>query len=185
MMVNAQEEVGEGSVLHTNSHHTPTNTPKRKQRQAPKVHSPSSEIPVEESILTPSSDPLPSVENRRMPDADMFGVDDLEVTAASVEDGAAPTTATTAHVDDELTLEKTLIAIKGAKLKVISTVIRTPRAKGKAQMIEPEKPLKKKDQIALDEEVARKLEAKMRAKMVEEERISREKDKANRAVVEE
>nr|GFC39933.1 hypothetical protein [Tanacetum cinerariifolium] len=52
-------------------------------------------------------------------------------------------------------------------------------------MIEPEKPLKKKDQISLDEVVARKLEAEMRAEMKEEERIAREKNKANRAVVEE
>ncbi|GJT31048.1 hypothetical protein Tco_0911323 [Tanacetum coccineum] len=171
----------------------------------------------------------------RMHDAYMFGVDDLEgnevivdvrektvekevstadpvttagevVTAASVEDSAAPTTATTADVDDELTLAKTLIAIKAAKPKVISTAITTPRAKGivfheqvqahiptvssskdkgKVKMIEPEKPLKKKDQIALDEEVARKLEAEMRAEMEVEERIAREKDEANRAVIEE
>nr|GEV98695.1 hypothetical protein [Tanacetum cinerariifolium] len=53
----------------------------------------------------------------RMHDADMFGVDDLEVTAAGVEDSVAPTTATTADVDDELTLVKTLIAIKAAKPK--------------------------------------------------------------------
>nr|GFD21650.1 hypothetical protein [Tanacetum cinerariifolium] len=64
MMVIAQKEVGEGSGLHTDSHHTPTDTqpstsqphkkmkPKRKQRQAAKVHSPSSEIPVKESVLT-------------------------------------------------------------------------------------------------------------------------------------
>nr|GFD13424.1 hypothetical protein [Tanacetum cinerariifolium] len=43
-------------------------------------------------------------------------------------------------------------------------------------MIKPEKPLKNKDQIALDEEVARMLEAEIRAKMKEEERIVREKD---------
>nr|GEW56006.1 ribonuclease H-like domain-containing protein [Tanacetum cinerariifolium] len=104
------------------------------------------------------------------------------VTVASVEDSVAPTTTTTADVDDELTLAKTLIAIKAVKPKVIlitativTTVITTPRAKGivfheqvqahipiisslkdkdKAKMIEPDKPLKKKDQIALDEEVA-------------------------------
>nr|GFB31788.1 hypothetical protein [Tanacetum cinerariifolium] len=52
-------------------------------------------------------------------------------------------------------------------------------------MIEPDKPLKKKDQITLDEEVARKLEAEMKAKMEEEERIAREKDKENKAVIEE
>nr|GFD55330.1 hypothetical protein [Tanacetum cinerariifolium] len=79
-------------------------------------------------------------------DADMFAVDDLEgnevfvdvreqivekevrtvdpittagevVTTASVKDSDAPTTATTADVDDELTLAKTLIAIKAAKPK--------------------------------------------------------------------
>nr|GEV06144.1 putative ribonuclease H-like domain-containing protein [Tanacetum cinerariifolium] len=148
--------------------------PKRKQRQATKVHSPCSKIPVEESIPTPFDDLLPSVDEAqgRMHDADMFGVDDFEgneviakkevstadpvttagevVTAAGVEDSAAPTTTTTADVNDELTLAKTLIAIKAAK----------PKDKGKAKMIKPEKPLKKKDQIALDEEVARKQLAK-------------------------
>nr|GEZ03594.1 hypothetical protein [Tanacetum cinerariifolium] len=64
-----------------------------------------------------------------------------------------------------VTLAKTLIAIKAAKPKVISTAattvttaITTPRVK------EHEKPLKKKDQIALDEEVARKLKDEMKLK---------------------
>nr|GFA36992.1 hypothetical protein [Tanacetum cinerariifolium] len=57
--------------------------------------------------------------------------------------------------------------------------------KGKGIMVEPDKPLKKKEQIAFDEEVARKLDAQMKAKMEEEERISREKDEANIAVIEE
>nr|GEV00970.1 ribonuclease H-like domain-containing protein [Tanacetum cinerariifolium] len=356
-IVNAKKEVGEGLGLHTDSHHTPTDTqpssskpqnkikPKRKQRLATEVHSPSSKIPVEESISTPSNDPLPSGEDsiqlnelmifctnlqqqvleleeaktaqakeianlkkrvkkleikrksrpaglrrlkkvssskqvesseeedslgaqedaskrggsiedndqdakitlvdeakRRMHDTDMFRVNDLQgnevivdvrekiiekevstadpvttvgevVTAASVEDSAAPTTATTADVDDKLTLAKTLIAIKAAKPKVISTIattvttaITTPRAKGivfheqvqahiptvfsskdkaKAKIIELEKPLKKKDQITLDEYVARKLEAEIKAKMEEEKRIAREKDEANRDVIEE
>nr|GEY78723.1 hypothetical protein [Tanacetum cinerariifolium] len=86
----------------------------------------------------------------RMHDADLFRVDDLEVTAASVKDSVAPTTTTTADVDDELTLAKTLIAIKAAKLK--------------------------KDQITLDKEEVRKIEAEMRAEIKEEERIAREKD---------
>nr|GEU49945.1 hypothetical protein [Tanacetum cinerariifolium] len=299
MMVNAQEEVGEEIKL------------KRKQGQATEFHSPSSEIPVKESIPTPFNDTLPSGEDiiqlnelmifctnlqqqvldleeaknaqakeianlkkivkklkkgereciqtgrsiedidqdaeialvdeaqKRIHDADMFGVDDLKgnevivdvkekiiekevntadpittagevVTAASVEDSATPTTTTTIDIDDELTLAKTLITIKAAKPKVISTAVATaitkPRAKGvvfhekvqahiptvssskdkgKAKMIEPEKPLKKKDQIALDEELARKLEVEMKAEMKEEERIAREKDEANRAVIKE
>ncbi|GJR53791.1 hypothetical protein Tco_1404312 [Tanacetum coccineum] len=40
-------------------------------------------------------------------------------------------------------------------------------------MVEPEKPLKKKDQIAMDEEVTRNLEAQLQAELEEEERISR------------
>nr|GEV13640.1 hypothetical protein [Tanacetum cinerariifolium] len=254
--------------------------PKWKQRQAAKVHSPSSEIPIEECIPTHSNDPLPSGEDsiqlnelmifytilqqwvldlekakiaqakeisklkkrvkklekrrksrptglRRLKKAgsskqvesskekdslgaqedaskqgrsikdidhdakialvdksqgrmhDMFGVDELEgnevivdvrekiaekevstvnpvttasevVTAASVKDSAAPNTATTADVYNELTLAKTLIAIKAAKPKV-----------------------------------ARKLEAEMRAEMEKEERIAREKDEVNRVGIEE
>nr|GEU45141.1 hypothetical protein [Tanacetum cinerariifolium] len=268
--------------LHTDSHHTPTDTqpslsklqkkikPKRKQRQATEVHSPSSEIPVldlEEANTAQAKEianlnkRVKKLENRRksraaglrrlkkvgskialvdeaqgrMHDADMIGVDELEgnkvfvdvrekiienevstadpvttagevVIAANVEDSVAPTIATTANVDDELTLENTLIVIKVAKPKVISTAITTPRAKGilfheqvqayiptvssskdkgKAKMIEPEKPLKKKDQITLVEEVARSLEAEIKAEMEEEERIAREKEKANRVVIEE
>ncbi|GJS14368.1 putative ribonuclease H-like domain-containing protein [Tanacetum coccineum] len=62
-----------------------------------------------------------------------------------------------------------------------------PKAKdkGKAKMVEPEKPLKKKDQIAIDEEVARNLEAQLQAELEEEERISRRKEKeANIALIE-
>nr|GEZ00629.1 ribonuclease H-like domain-containing protein [Tanacetum cinerariifolium] len=59
------------------------------------------------------------------------------------------------------------------------------KEKGKGIMVEPEKPLKKKDQIALDEEVARKLEAEMKAKIDEKEMIAREKNESNRAVIKE
>nr|GEV26528.1 hypothetical protein [Tanacetum cinerariifolium] len=52
-------------------------------------------------------------------------------------------------------------------------------------MVEPKKPLKKKDQIALDKEVARKLEAEMKAEMDGGERIAREKNEANIAMIEE
>nr|GFD34847.1 hypothetical protein [Tanacetum cinerariifolium] len=48
--------------------------------------------------------------------------------------------------------------------------------KGKAKMIKPKKPLKRKDQIMIDEEVARNLEAQMQAKLEEEERLARQKE---------
>ncbi|GJT38173.1 hypothetical protein Tco_0938038 [Tanacetum coccineum] len=57
--------------------------------------------------------------------------------------------------------------------------------KGKAKMVEPKKPLKKKDQITIDEEVVRNLEAQLQAKLEEEERLSRLKEEeANIALLE-
>ncbi|GJS17920.1 hypothetical protein Tco_0412392 [Tanacetum coccineum] len=57
--------------------------------------------------------------------------------------------------------------------------------KGKAKMDELEVPLKKKDQIALDEEMARNLEAQIQAEIIEEERLARKKEEeANIALIE-
>ncbi|GJX39713.1 hypothetical protein Tco_0253016 [Tanacetum coccineum] len=137
------------------------------------------------------------------------------VTTANVE-------ATTANVPtttiDELTLAQTLIEIKAAKPKAVTSAATTttttrPKArgvvvqepsefkttssplqasqlpqakdKGKAIMVEPERPLKKKDQVALDEEMARNLEAQMQAELIEEERLARQKEEeANIALIE-
>nr|GEV38936.1 hypothetical protein [Tanacetum cinerariifolium] len=94
------------------------------------------------------------------------------VTTAYIE---VTTAATTPQISkDELTLAQTLIEIKASKPNAGGV-----KDKGKGIMVEPEKPLKKKDQIAFDEEVARKLEAQMKAKIKEEERITMEKDEAN------
>ncbi|GJR30173.1 hypothetical protein Tco_1106405 [Tanacetum coccineum] len=94
-------------------------------------------------------------------DPDMFGVHDLHGDEVFVETeelvvNAATTTTTTATttVADE---------VKGQGSK----------DKGKAKMIEPEKPLKKKDQVLLDEQEAIKLQAQFD----EEARIAREKKK--------
>nr|GEX07531.1 hypothetical protein [Tanacetum cinerariifolium] len=43
-------------------------------------------------------------------------------------------------------------------------------------MVEPEQPLKKKDQIMIDEEVFRNLEAQLHAELEEEERFARQKE---------
>ncbi|GJV78084.1 hypothetical protein Tco_1509668 [Tanacetum coccineum] len=53
--------------------------------------------------------------------------------------------------------------------------------KGKGKMVEPEKPMKKKDQISFNEETALKLQAEFD----EEVRLAREKDEANVALTEE
>ncbi|GKD64249.1 hypothetical protein Tco_1306357 [Tanacetum coccineum] len=82
---------------------------------------------------------------------------------------------TTASVEilDELTLAQTLIEIKTAKPKPVTTAVKD---KGKGKIVEPKKPLKKKDQIALDEEMARNLKVQMQAELIEEERLARQKE---------
>ncbi|GJX59660.1 hypothetical protein Tco_0291050 [Tanacetum coccineum] len=52
-------------------------------------------------------------------------------------------------------------------------------------MIEPEKPLKRKDQIMIDEEIALNLQAQLQAELEEEERLARQKEEeANIALIE-
>ncbi|GJZ58764.1 cullin-1-like protein isoform X3 [Tanacetum coccineum] len=57
--------------------------------------------------------------------------------------------------------------------------------KGKAIMIKPEVPLKRKDQAALNEEMARNLEAQLQAELIKEEKMARKKvEEANIALIE-
>ncbi|GKA13506.1 hypothetical protein Tco_0693152 [Tanacetum coccineum] len=118
------------------------------------------------------------------------------VTTVSVEDSDALTIqVSTADIGEvtaakinELTLHQTLIEIKAAKLKVVTTaattttttrpkgkgvVLQEPsefrvpqesqpsisKDKGKCIMVEPEVPLKRKDQITLDEQIARDIQS--------------------------
>ncbi|GJT07410.1 hypothetical protein Tco_0841872 [Tanacetum coccineum] len=87
--------------------------------------------------------------------------------------------ATTTTID-ELTLAQTLIEIKAAKPKVVTTASTTTttvaKDKGKAKMVEHEKPLKKKDQILIDEEIAQRLQEELQVELEEEERLARQKE---------
>ncbi|GJW73974.1 hypothetical protein Tco_0133344 [Tanacetum coccineum] len=57
--------------------------------------------------------------------------------------------------------------------------------KGKAKMDEPEVPLKKKDQIALNEEMAKNLKAQLQVELIKEERLARKKEEeANIVLIE-
>ncbi|GJW24626.1 hypothetical protein Tco_0038437 [Tanacetum coccineum] len=116
------------------------------------------------------------------------------VDAAQVSTAATTVTITT----EEITLAQALEALKTSKPKVKGIVFQEPSKsttttissqqshdKGKGIMIEePVKPMKKKDQISFDEEVALKLQAKFD----EEERLAREKaekeKEANIALIE-
>ncbi|GJR52962.1 hypothetical protein Tco_1403483 [Tanacetum coccineum] len=105
------------------------------------------------------------------------------VTTASVEVSAATTTTTTTITEVDLTFGSGLLAANEECQTKETLVISTTRTtltqipsnikdKGKAKMIEPEKPLKKTEQIRLDEELAFKLQAKE----AKQARLAREKE---------
>ncbi|GJS10516.1 hypothetical protein Tco_0367312 [Tanacetum coccineum] len=118
---------------------------------------------------------------------------------ATTVSAATTTTATITTVDD-ITLAQALMEIKSTKPKEKGVVIQElgestttissqlssqqSQDKGKGILIEPVKPMKKKDLIRLDEEAALKLQAEFD----EEERLAREKAKkekeANIALIE-
>ncbi|GJW54209.1 hypothetical protein Tco_0098294, partial [Tanacetum coccineum] len=119
------------------------------------------------------------------------------VTTADVEDSAAPTIPTTV----EETLAQTLMEIKVTKPKAkgivfhdlekhvskptVSVTQPSIKDKGKGIMQEPERPLIKKDQVTLDEDLARNILAQLDAEIIEEERLERQKqEEANIALIE-
>ncbi|GJY12371.1 hypothetical protein Tco_0381680 [Tanacetum coccineum] len=102
------------------------------------------------------------------------------VTTASVEGGVAPTTI------EEVTLAQTLIQIKAAKPKVVTTAATTTRILQEPSiMIEPEVLLKRKDQIAFDEQITRDIQAKLDAELIEEQKLARkQEEEAKYALIE-
>ncbi|GJR77445.1 hypothetical protein Tco_0089810 [Tanacetum coccineum] len=130
-----------------------------------------------------------------------------EVVTTAGDDSVVPTT------NEEITLAQTLIQIKAAKPKLVTTVdtttttttrpkdkgvvvqepseFRVPQEikplsskdKGKGIMNEPEVPLKRKDQIALDEQIVRDIQAKLDAELLESQKLQEtKKNKANIAL---
>ncbi|GJX18781.1 ribonuclease H-like domain-containing protein [Tanacetum coccineum] len=93
-----------------------------------------------------------------------------DVVEKEVSTAEVTTDSTTTTTVDELTLAQTLIEIKAAKPKARGVIVQEPsefttttspsqpsqlpqaKDKGKAKMVEPEKPLKKKDHIMFDKE---------------------------------
>ncbi|GJW76690.1 hypothetical protein Tco_0138372 [Tanacetum coccineum] len=118
-------------------------------------------------------------------------LDEQEVEVEKVDSTAEVTTASaTTTTVDELNLAQTLIEIKAAKPKAVTTAATTtttavtrPKArgvvakdKGKEKMVKPEKPLKKKDQILIDEEIAQRLQEELQSELEKEERLARQKE---------
>ncbi|GJW29411.1 hypothetical protein Tco_0046286 [Tanacetum coccineum] len=104
----------------------------------------------------------------------------------SVEDTAKPKVVTTAATTTTRPKARGVVVQEPSEFK-------TPQAsqpsmtkdKGKAIMIEPKVPLKRKDQVALDEDLVRNLQAQLEVKLIEEERLTRiKKEEANIALIE-
>ncbi|GJY03081.1 ribonuclease H-like domain-containing protein [Tanacetum coccineum] len=107
--------------------------------------------------------------------------DIVSVASVATNVSAATTTTATINIVDDITLAQALEEMKSTKPKKKGIVI---QELGKGILIKPVKPMKKKDQISLDEEIALNLQAKFN----EEERLAREKaekeEEANIALIE-
>ncbi|GJW32509.1 putative ribonuclease H-like domain-containing protein [Tanacetum coccineum] len=118
---------------------------------------------------------------KRLNDEDMFGLNDLHGEEVIVEDIVAPTIPTKAKGHCVSDQEERYLCLK----LTVSLTQSSIKDKGKVIMIEPERPLKKKDQVGADEELARQLDAEMKAEIAEEERIRRQKEEeANITLIE-
>ncbi|GJY17627.1 hypothetical protein Tco_0389118 [Tanacetum coccineum] len=108
----------------------------------------------------------------------------VEATTANAITSAATTTTTTRPK------ARGVVVQEPSKFKTTSSPFQAsqlPQAKdkGKTIMVMLERSLKKKDQVALDEEMARNLKAQMQAELIEEDRLARQKkEEANIALIE-
>nr|GEV77604.1 putative ribonuclease H-like domain-containing protein [Tanacetum cinerariifolium] len=207
MMVQAPKQVGEIPTDQPSSFQ-PQIKHKTRRKQRKETWVPQEEPPTEEHIPTPSHDPLPSAKieklkkrvnklkgkkkkrthglkrlNKvglstrivssdeegleRINEEDLFGVHYLSGDEVFIDVTASE------NVEHDAT-----VAEKEINTANPVTTAGEAKDKGKGVMIEPKKPLKIKDQIALDEEVTRKLEAEIKVEMEEEEMIAKEKEEA-------
>ncbi|GJY28393.1 hypothetical protein Tco_0404160 [Tanacetum coccineum] len=210
MMVQATEDMGEDSAAPTDSHSTPIHTQpssskpqkKKSRRKQRKDSGPTSgnpeRLPIRMHVVpfivlalktTKSNQALEieslkrrvkSLEKRRTSRTPGFKRLRMVGSASRLLLSAATTTTTTKPKARGVVVQETS-EFKTTSSPSQASQLPQAKDKGKAKMVEPEKPLKKKDQIAMDEEVARNLKAQLQAELEEEERISRLKEeKANK-----
>ncbi|GJX27987.1 hypothetical protein Tco_0236066 [Tanacetum coccineum] len=114
-------------------------------------------------------------------------VDEKDEQSTKLDDCTAGETVTTASVEVVTTATTTTTTTRP---KVRGVVVQEPsefrapqnaqssisKDKGKGIMIEPEVPLKRKDQIALDEQITRDIQAKLDAELIEEQKLARKQE---------
>ncbi|GJV27814.1 hypothetical protein Tco_1384262 [Tanacetum coccineum] len=124
-------------------------------------------------------------------------VDEKDEQSTKPDDSTAGKAVTTTSVEDIVTTVATTTTTTRPKARGVvvhepsefralqETQPSSSKDKGKGIMIEPEVPLKRKDQIALDEQVARDIQAKLDAELIEEQRLARkQEEEANIALIE-
>ncbi|GKE59457.1 hypothetical protein Tco_1498642 [Tanacetum coccineum] len=103
------------------------------------------------------------------------------VNTASIDDSVVLTTS------EEITLAQTLIQIKEVKPKVVTTAATTTtttRPKDRRVVVQDPIPLKRRDQIALDEQIARDVQAKLDVELIAEQKLARKQEEANIGLIE-
>nr|GEW83181.1 retrovirus-related Pol polyprotein from transposon TNT 1-94 [Tanacetum cinerariifolium] len=87
-----------------------------------------------------------------------------------------PTTTTIVIKDKDLTIAQTLIKMRSEKSKEKAKERGSKEKSSKGKMVKLKKPLKKKEQIEFDKEVAQRLQAQLQAELEKEERMARQKE---------
>ncbi|GJX30515.1 hypothetical protein Tco_0238594 [Tanacetum coccineum] len=186
MVVHNQEEMGEGSTMPIDPHHTPIITqPSSSQHQKKQKSTRPKKKDTEEDSskqwrkiddIDKDAEITLVDETRVRHDDIMFDVSDLAALAELKSIKPKVTNATT------VTTIGILLQEPSESITTTTTTIIIPsKDKGKGIMVEEPLKMKKKDQISFDEQEAIRLQAKFD----EEVRLAREKDKANVALIEE
>ncbi|GJT61069.1 hypothetical protein Tco_1004602 [Tanacetum coccineum] len=103
--------------------------------------------------------------------------------SVSTAEPSTPPTTTTVIEDEDLTIAQTLMKMsESGTRKALPPSQHDLKNKGKAKMIEPEKPLKKKDHIKFDEEVAKRLAGELEAGLEEEERVTIQREEEDNLI---
>nr|GEZ85738.1 hypothetical protein [Tanacetum cinerariifolium] len=189
MMVQAPKDMGKGSEIPTDPYHIPIVTQPssslspKKQKSRRKQRK---EIEFLHQVLREWNDQEDASKQRRMIDnidqdveitlvndnqgrmneKDMFGVNDLDGDEVVIDVSSS---------------EKVKQSVKVIKKEVstadpVTTTGEVVTAAGKGKIVEPERPLKRKDQIMINEKVAKNLKAQLQAELKEEERLARLKE---------
>ncbi|GJV69312.1 hypothetical protein Tco_1484821 [Tanacetum coccineum] len=192
MVVQNQLELGEGSANQTDPHHTPIiiqslTQPQKTQKPRKPKRKDTQATPNESSSLGTTLGGGPRFQETMGILLLKLGQNE-NIVEEVVDVAQVSTVATTVTITtEEITLAQALKALKTSKPKVkgivfqeqgkSTTTIRISSQqshnKGKGILIEPVEPIKKKDLIRLDEEVALKLQFEFN----EEERLARKKAK--------